>query len=88
MKECCKTCKFYKAHNPFEDQFKGECRRYPPEAKKNFKVAMFPIVTESGWCGEFDHKVSHTLKTDNTQKTDKAQFILVKSNGDYDLRTV
>lgn len=43
----CSSCKFANLiHRPGVDRVQLQCRRYPP-------APVFPIVDDSGWCGEF-----------------------------------
>jgi len=64
--ECCENCRFYvPIIYEFDYQVDdtrskdwgvtdcGECRRFPPKANKDSE-AIFPVVNETNWCGEFD----------------------------------
>ena len=52
--EACKDCKFFLA---CEDA-QGLCRRFPPQVAINQdgSFAVFPPMTNQGWCGEFAAK--------------------------------
>lgn len=60
--ESCKSCRFfipivYESNDMGSEDFGitdcGQCRRFPPKAKEEME-AIFPIVHEDSWCGEFD----------------------------------
>lgn len=66
MQERCDQCRFFHPYPPAsrpdvmvvsgEDVFGGgECRRQPP-VWRGLKLAEFPLVMCSGWCGEFVRK--------------------------------
>ena len=50
MKGFCSRCRFY--FGGVELPGGGECRRYPPVFSDQ-RSAIFPIVNEGCWCGEF-----------------------------------
>jgi len=60
--ESCKNCRFYLpivyevdlvGSEDWGITDCGQCRRYPPLAKEEVE-AIFPVVHEDSWCGEFD----------------------------------
>jgi hypothetical protein len=65
----CLECNFYQPVAalvclPRNERF-GECRRHPPKSvgaplhREDRTRAMFPIVSEDDWCGEFVEWPSH-----------------------------
>ena len=48
MKESCKSCKFSAVENVLL-----RCRRYPPVYFLENKFAVFPLVRDDEWCGEY-----------------------------------
>lgn len=63
--KCNKTCKNCRHFCPYVYEFDedvdsdqlysdfGECRRFPPSPASH-EEAVFPVVEETMWCGEFD----------------------------------
>lgn len=56
--ENCGNCRFWMKTGTDTDQTKGLCRRYPPDPISSDGGAkytsQFPVMFESGWCGEHD----------------------------------
>lgn len=62
--ERCETCRFWeREEDTADDIFEeptlgqivvGECHRYPPVRQASEKMwAMFPLLPEGNWCGEW-----------------------------------
>lgn len=57
----CKICKFYKPDKDLAGRAEayGICRRFPPVPTHINKpldcTGVFPLVSETQWCGEFDN---------------------------------
>lgn len=56
MEESCKSCRFFLD----TDEGAGVCRRHPavPVAVGDQVYSHFPVMLDSGWCGEYKLKVS------------------------------
>lgn len=55
-KACCENCLYFK-----DDEYDGECRRYPPLIRHALVVhgrASFPTVEKDDVCGEWRCEVS------------------------------
>lgn len=57
-----------------EDNYLGECRRHPPRNAKSrngrhvFDLALFPLVDNTDWCGEFASRTER----ERQRRNDKA----------------
>ncbi|OAF05455.1 hypothetical protein AYJ54_00690 [Bradyrhizobium centrolobii] len=54
----CGTCEFGEMHESNDTQF--YCRRRAPVLVNSGKGAVFPIVDENDWCGDFREEVDAT----------------------------
>lgn len=71
----CSECCFYQSvsaawYLPQDPQF-GECRRLPPRVgSQRFRdqptIAVFPVVHDSSWCGEFKPRTRRQGHEDRT----------------------
>lgn len=59
-RECCGSCRFW-----YDEEQPTLCRRFPPvvmwtpNKDGSFRVlSQFPVMRETGWCGEYKRKTS------------------------------
>jgi len=64
-KEECKNCRFYNKNGTLLDQDQGECRRYPPQDRKDLhgRYLHYPTLCDDDWCGEWqeNYKIKNEL---------------------------
>jgi hypothetical protein len=51
VKPTCGLCEYF---SRISDRPSGFCRRFPPFRQNNSSQSMYPNVSDTDWCGEFD----------------------------------
>ena len=58
MTKACNSCTFFEHEHSkvTSDKNAGACRINPPSASDSDKMAVWPMVKSSDWCGSFETK--------------------------------
>ena len=58
MTKGCNSCTYFEHENSevTSDKNAGACRINPPSASNLDKIAFWPVVKSSDWCGSFETK--------------------------------
>ena len=60
MTKACNSCTYFEheGNGVTSDKNAGACRINPPSASDLDKIAFWPVVKSSDWCGSFETKYS------------------------------